>query len=109
MSLGGSAPLDYIVQSLLEPSAKIKENYHASVIELISGRVLTGVVVQQSDQQVVLRDAQDKLVTVRRDEIDQQTTSSVSMMPAGLMTSLRRDELIDLVHFLSELGKTASR
>ena len=54
---------------------------------------------------VVLRDAKDQLAHLRPDEIDEMEVSLLSLMPEGLTKSLRRDELVDLVRFLSALGR----
>ncbi|MBI1368412.1 MAG: sorbosone dehydrogenase [Planctomycetes bacterium] len=105
VSLGASAPVDYIIQSILEPSAKIKEGYHLVVINTRDGKVYSGTIVQQNDQQVVLRDATDHVNTIAASDIAQQSIVPTSLMPPGLTASLRRDQFVDLVRFLSELGK----
>jgi len=53
----------------------------------------------------VLRSAEDKLVTIAKANIEQIKDSTRSLMPDGATDSLTRAELVDLVRFLSELGK----
>ena len=53
---------------------------------------------------LILRDAEDREVVVPLASIDEQNDGG-SLMPAGLVDSLSRDDLIDLVRFLSQLGK----
>lgn len=105
VSIGGSAPVDYLIESLLEPSKKIKEGYHMVMISTKSGQVFSGGLVKDSPTEVVIRDPANQLQTVPKAEIASQQMSPVSMMPAGLTASLREDEFLDLVRFLSELGK----
>ncbi|WP_437206518.1 PVC-type heme-binding CxxCH protein [Planctomicrobium sp. SH664] len=105
LSLGASSPVDYIVQSLLEPSAKIKEGYHTVSIATTDGKVLNGVLVREGSDNVVIRDAQGKELTIPTAEIDERVMSPVSIMPADLTGKLARDEFVDLVAFLSALGK----
>jgi putative heme-binding domain-containing protein len=38
VSIGASAPMDYLIESLLEPSKKIKEGYHTNLVTLKNGR-----------------------------------------------------------------------
>lgn len=104
ISLGASAPVDYILDSLLEPNKQVKENYHSVQIETQSGQRLTGVKVGETDTELILRDAEDREVRVRRAEIEEQQVAG-SIMPEGLTDGLTRGELVDLVRFLSELGK----
>ncbi len=103
-SIGASAQPDYLVDSLLEPGKAVKENYHAIVVGTEDGKVYTGIKIRQSDRELVLRDAEDREMTIPLASIDQQKMSG-SLMPAGLTDSLTRTELIDLVRFLSQLGK----
>jgi putative heme-binding domain-containing protein len=103
-SLGGSAQVDYILDSLLEPAKAVKENYHATVVATTDGKVVTGLKVRQTDAELVLRDAEDREVTIPVSSIDEQKIGG-SLMPTGLTDPLTRTELVDLVRFLSELGK----
>jgi len=104
VSLGASAPLDYIANSLLDPNSKVKENYHSLVVITKQGKVVTGIKLRQTDNELVLRDANDREVAVPRKSIDEQVVGT-SLMPTGLIENLTRAELIDLIRFLSALGK----
>ncbi|HCK52217.1 MAG TPA: sorbosone dehydrogenase [Planctomycetaceae bacterium] len=104
VSLGASAPLDYIANSLLDPNSKVKENYHSLVVVTKQGKVVTGIKLRQTDNDLVLRDANDREIAVPRKSIDEQVAGS-SLMPTGLIENLTRGELIDLIRFLSALGK----
>ncbi|MFT5108505.1 MAG: putative heme-binding domain-containing protein, partial [Pseudoalteromonas tetraodonis] len=105
VSVGASAPVDYIIESLLDPSKKIKEGYHTTQVTKKDGTVLTGGLLRDGGGVVVLRDAAGKEINVPADQIVSRSVSPVSLMPPALTASLRRDEFIDLVSFLSELGK----
>ena len=59
-SIGASAPVDYLLDSILEPDKAIKENYHSLVVATIDGRILSGLKVRQDDDTLVLRDANDQ-------------------------------------------------
>ena len=104
-SLGGSAQVDHVLESLLDPSAKIKEGYQTQTVFRSDGTVVSGVVQRKTNTDLLLRDAEDVLLTIPLSEIDQMGPGSLSLMPTGLTAPLRRDELVDLVRFLSALGK----
>jgi putative heme-binding domain-containing protein len=103
-SIGASAPVDYLIDSLLLPSKAIKENYHSVQVSTSTGRQFTGIKVRQTKTELVLRTAEDKEVSVPLKDIE-EVTPGKSLMPEGLADPLTRSELIDLVRFLSELGK----
>ena len=105
VSLGGSAQPDYLLDSLLNPNAKVKENYNTIVIVTNEGKVVSGIQVKQSREEIVVRTAEDLLVTIARSEID-EIAQGVSLMPEGLVDVLTDRELAALVRFLSELGRT---
>ena len=103
-SIGASAPVDYLLDSLVEPAKAVKEGYHATVVATTDGRVLTGLKVRQTDTELVLRDSEDREVTIPLDAVEEQKPAG-SLMPAGLTDTMTRSDVIDLVRFLSELGK----
>ncbi|MDA7860651.1 hypothetical protein N9B03_05730 [Akkermansiaceae bacterium] len=105
VSIGASAPIDYLITSLLNPNDKIKEGYHTTLVSEKNGNAHTGGLVSESDTEVVLRDYAGQMNRIARSDIKNITISPVSMMPPGLTTGLREDQFIDLVRFLSELGK----
>jgi hypothetical protein len=86
------------------PNKAVKENYHSMLVTTKQGKLITGIKVRQTDKDLVLRDAEDKEVTIPLASID-ETQMGGSLMPDGLADNLTRAELVDLVRFLSELGK----
>ena len=108
VSLGASAQVDYLIDSLLNPNKAVKENYHSLVVATDEGRIYTGIKVRQTDRELILRDAEDRDIAIPLASIEQQAPGG-SLMPAGLSDNLTRGELIDLVRFLSELGKVDSQ
>lgn len=105
-SLGASAPVDYLIDSILNPNAKVKEGYNSFVVTTVDDRVFTGVRVRESKSELVLRDAEDKEVVIPTADIAAKKDGK-SLMPDGLAEPLTRQELLDLTRFLSELGKGA--
>lgn len=105
VSIGASAPVDYLIESILEPSAKIKEGYHTTLVTLKNGNAFAGAVAREDANELVIRDAVGNENRIAKGEVAEVQISPVSLMPPGLTASLREDEFIDLVRFLSELGK----
>jgi putative heme-binding domain-containing protein len=103
-SIGASAQPDYLVDSILQPGKQVKEGYHATTVATDEGRVYTGIKVRQTESELVLRDAEDRETSIPASSVAEQKMAG-SLMPAGLADELTRPELVDLVRFLSELGK----
>lgn len=106
-SIGASAQPDYLIESLLLPSKAIKENYNTTVVSTVDGKVLTGIKQRENKDELVLRDAEGKDITIPIKDIEGRADGK-SLMPEGLVDGLTRGELVDLVRFLSELGKVGN-
>ena len=104
-SIGASAPPDYLVESLLYPNAKIKEGYHSVLIATKDGKELNGMITRETATEVVLRDAANQEISIPTKNIARRTNVG-SLMPAGLADTLLPEERLDLIKFLSMLGKT---
>jgi putative heme-binding domain-containing protein len=104
VSIGSSAQIDYLVESILLPNKAVKEGYHSVVVQTDDGKVITGIKVRQTDNDLLVRDVEDREFTIPLKSIEEQAPGT-SLMPVGLVDKLTRAELIDLVRFLSELGK----
>jgi putative heme-binding domain-containing protein len=103
-SIGASAQVDYIIESILLPNKVIKENYHSIIVTTKQGKIITGIKVRESKTELVLRDAEDREVVVPAQDIDERANGG-SLMPEGLADPLTRNEMLDLCRFLVELGK----
>ena len=104
-SIGASAPVDYLVESLVMPNAKIKEGYHAVVVETKDGEEYTGTVARETQEELFLRNASGQELSVAKSAIQRREIGKLSLMPSGLLEPLNEQERLDLVSFLSRLGK----
>jgi putative heme-binding domain-containing protein len=103
-SIGASAPVDYLVESLVSPNAKIKEGYHSVLITTRDGRELNGMITSETSAEVTLRDSGNALTSIPTQSIVNRKNVG-SLMPSGLIDRLLPEERLDLVKFLSQLGK----
>jgi putative heme-binding domain-containing protein len=103
-ALGQTSPSDYIINSILNPDLAIKEQYHTLVVQTSDGQVFQGIVTDKDDQRIVLKDATGAPRAVPVASIEDQKPGG-SLMPKGLANLMTHAEFVDLVRFLSELGK----
>ncbi len=104
VSLGATAQLDYLINALLDPNKQVKENFHTQIVITDEGKTLSGILVRESENDLLLRDAEGREISVPLDTIEERV-QGVSLMPAGLTDKLTRPEMIDLVAFLKALGR----
>lgn len=92
--------IDYLLLNLIDPSSSVSKDFQMQIIETTDGRVITGLVVTESDNGVTIQTPNDKVV-VPVNEIEQRVTSGVSMMPEGMLQRLTPDEVRDLFAYLT--------
>jgi putative heme-binding domain-containing protein len=95
-----------ILRSIIEPNHVVSDQYRQMVFET-NGRTIVGRITNLSESAVMVStDMLDpkKEVSIRRDEIDDQHPSDVSLMPTGLLNSLSESEVLDLIAFLRAGG-----
>jgi len=103
-SLGASAPMDYIIESVLVPNAKVKEGFNAVTLTLKDGGQTTGIQVRETASEVFLRNVAGQDLPVVKANITGKTDVG-SIMPAGLVDQYTDRERLDLYAFLGELGR----
>jgi putative heme-binding domain-containing protein len=99
-----------ILESILEPSKVISEQYQATVVRTKDGNVVDGRIVEENDERIVIQPNQllpDKIV-IRKVNIDQRMASKVSPMPPGLVNVLTREEFLDLLAYMESGGRRDS-
>ena len=104
-AIGAGQPIDFIIGAVLEPQREVKEGFEAYEIVTRDGATYSGYFVAGTEAERTVRDlGTGKEVRLRPEQIAKRTMRG-SVMPAGLTDSLTREELRDLIRYLSELGK----
>jgi len=92
-----------LLESILEPSKRIDPKYVTYLAETEDGRILTGLLLKQDDDNVVLKDAQDKVIRIPTKMIEQLVPQSRSLMPDLLLREMTAQQVADLLSYLSSL------
>lgn len=96
-----------ILESILEPSKVVSEQYQNTVITKKDGDDVTGRVVEENDQKVVVvtNPLTQTKVEVLKSDIEKRTASKISPMPEGLVNNFTKEEILDLIAYLESGGK----
>ncbi|MDA1049462.1 MAG: PQQ-dependent sugar dehydrogenase [Planctomycetota bacterium] len=92
-----------LLESILEPSKLIDPKYVTYLAEIDDGRLLTGLLVHRDDNEVVLKDAEDKLIRISTSKIEQLVPQRQSLMPELLLRDMTAQQVADLLSYLSSL------
>ncbi|WP_246112794.1 c-type cytochrome [Allorhodopirellula solitaria] len=110
-SAGGKFNIHDMLVSVIEPSKVISDQYGATQFLTEDGEVITGRVINMRGKTlVVLTNMLDpsSLTDIDRNNIAETSTARVSMMPTGLLDTLTKDEIVDLVAYLRSGGNSES-
>lgn len=101
ITANGRASYEQLLSNVFDPSLVIGEAYQATSVATTDGRVLTGLIAEDSPQHLVLKIQGGKLETIPRSEIEERKTAALSLMPEDLEKQLTLTELADLFSFLT--------
>lgn len=96
----GRNSFEQLLSNVLDPSLVIGAAYQARTVVTSDGRVLAGLLAEDNEQRIVLRQQGGKSEVIPRDEIEAIKVSELSLMPEDLEKQLKPQELVDLFAFL---------
>lgn len=93
------ADLGYLLENLIDPNATLDDDYRMTVFALADGRIVNGLIAEQTDRTVTIQTPTDRIL-VPRDEIEEERKSDISLMPEGLLDPLDDQDVADLIRYL---------
>ncbi|MCA9214876.1 MAG: c-type cytochrome, partial [Planctomycetales bacterium] len=105
--LGETRPektIEYLVESILLPSKEIRKGFETTTVTTADGQVISGIKIQESDSEIVLRDLTRDEIRIAREDIE-DAVPGISLMPSNVVALTSRQDFLDLVRFLAQLGK----
>ncbi|HVK59094.1 MAG TPA: c-type cytochrome, partial [Candidatus Kapabacteria bacterium] len=106
-NLAGRFSARDVLESIIEPSKEISDQYGAIVIRKKDGDMVVGRVGNlNGDNLMVLENmfAPNDFTNVKRGDVESIEPSKVSMMPEGLLNYFKEDEILDLMAYLLSRG-----
>lgn len=101
--IGKKASRENLLDSLLTPSKAIADQYLVHAVSTKGGLVVSGLLLEETPDALVLRDANGKDHRIPKGEIDERTRLQESIMPANLVAHMSEDDLLDICEHLLTL------
>ena len=99
----GRFALKDLFTAIANPSRDVSARYRTLMIQTTKGTVVTGLIVYESVDGLMLRDGQQKTYRIEKEEIELRRTLTTSLMPAGLLKDLTSQDLADLYVYMQSL------
>lgn len=94
------ADLNYLLENVLDPNAVIGKAYQLNLFTMKDGRVMSGVIKEESPAAVRIAMMGGVEFTLPQPDIAKREVSKLSTMPEGLFDALKPEQVIDLVKYL---------
>ena len=92
-----------LVETLIDPSKAISDQYEDTIFAMEDGRTVSGRVVNLSGKEYWVQPDMinpDLFEKIKIAEIEEMKPSKVSPMPAGLLDTMTRDDILDLIAWM---------
>ena len=96
----GSRGLDRLVEDILDPNRNVDQTLRVTVLALKNGQVVSGLLLREEGEVLVLADAQGKEVRVPKASVEERQTSPLSPMPANFAEQIAADDFDRLLAYL---------
>lgn len=96
-----------VLREILDPSAKIDDAYRVTLFQLSSGKQVMGMVLEETAETIkLIENPQVKAepMLLKKEDVEARKASPQSLMPKGLLDTLSRDEILDLLAYLASRG-----
>ncbi|HHK42002.1 MAG TPA: c-type cytochrome, partial [Planctomycetaceae bacterium] len=96
----------FLVRAILDPNRAVEDRFQSYVVALADGRVLSGLLVDETGNSLVLLDQEAKRHDVLRQEVEEIAATGKSLMPEGLEKELSAQDVADVVGYLQQFDWT---
>ena len=97
-------PKSELLAHILDPNRSVEGNYRTYTALTDSGRVISGMLTNETQTVVSLVDSQGVSHSVGRDELEELIPSRRSVMPEGFEKTLSDGAMTDLLEYLTDVG-----
>ena len=91
-----------LLLSILDPNREVQPNFIGYLIETKDGNSLLGVLASDTPAAITIREAYGKQTVIPRANIKRMTSQGKSIMPEGLETGLKVQDVADLITFIEQ-------
>ncbi len=94
-----------LLTHIIDPSRNVEGNFRVYTVVTADGKILSGLLASESKTAIEIFDAEGKKKVVLREDVDELVASTKSLMPEGFEKQVTRQEISDLLEFLTQRGK----
>lgn len=100
--IGSEKKRDYLLEAIVDPNRQVAKGFETIVVTTIEGRTYAGIIKADDAEKIQILTPEAKLITIPKADVDERATGK-SSMPETLVKQLSKQDIRDLVEFLSSL------
>lgn len=100
-ALANKSP-QFLLQEILDPNRNVDSRYVQYTAVLQDGRILVGLLANESTNSLTLKNAEGKDLTILRSDIEEIVSTGKSLMPEGLERDLSPEAVADIIAFVTQ-------
>lgn len=100
LAMVADKPTDWLLVAIFDPNAAIEDRFKAQTLKLKNHTELSGIISAETANNVVLRLPGGVEMPVLRSEVASQAASGRSLMPEGMETVLKPQDVADLIAWI---------
>jgi putative heme-binding domain-containing protein len=105
----GTRGLDRLLEDILDPNRNVDQAFRQTTLTTKKGQVLSGLLLKEEGEVLVLADSQGKEMRVSKDEVEERSTSQVSPMPGNFAEQIPEGDFNNLLAYLLTLGSKTDK
>jgi len=96
----GMRGIDRLLEDILDPNRNVDQAFRSTTLVLKNGQIVSGLVLREEGEVVVLADAQGKEVRISKNTIEERSVSQLSPMPANLVDQIPETDFYHLLAYI---------
>lgn len=93
---------DKIFESILTPDAVVDPKFQNVIFKMNDGKIMTGIVAEEVKDVFRVKTGGEHIEEIKKSEIQKKAVQKTSPMPTGLEQKMTKQQLVDLVEYLSK-------
>jgi putative heme-binding domain-containing protein len=96
----GIRGVDRLLEDIIDPNRNVDQAFRSTTLVLKNGQIVSGLVLREEGEVLVLADTQGKEVRVAKSSVAERTVSQLSPMPANLVDQIPEADFYHLLAYL---------
>ncbi len=103
--IGAKLSKEALYKAVLQPDEGISFGYEGYVFKLKDGNQLLGYVTSETKDELSVKMMGGSVSRVKKSDLVQKKAYEHSLMPAGLVSSMQQQQVVDLIEYMARLKK----